>query len=331
VPPVAVPPVAVGAGGPLIRLDHPAALVRWSLAVDFRRRRPSPETLTWVGRETGGKVVAWRRMTGGIVTTVHRLTVERGAARSQLILRQFERATASHVRLIEDEAAVLQGVAACGLAAPEFVAACPDGAKTSGYPSLLMTRLPGHIDLRPADRGQWLQQIAGLAVRIHNAPVAAPAFRSWIDPADLKVPASASRPRLWQTVISVLQQPGSMPDPCFIHGDFQHFNFLWRRDRLTGVVDWGLASTGPPDVDAGHCRLNLAVLFGADVAEQFRLVYEAEAGAVVDPWWDLQAIGLYGDSWPQFIPVQVAGRVPVDARGMTARVEDLLQAVLRRL
>jgi len=31
-----------------------------------------------------------------------------------------------------------------------------------------------------------------------------------------------------------------------------------------------------------------------------------------------------GDTWQEFIPVQVAGRAPVDLAGMTARVEDVL-------
>ncbi|MCW2936210.1 MAG: hypothetical protein JWM19_7172 [Actinomycetia bacterium] len=62
---------------------------------------------------------------------------------------------------------------------------------------------------------------------------------------------------------------------------------LWRRGRLTGVVDWATSCTGPADFDVGHCRLNLAVLFGADWAERLRLAYEAEAGRAVDPWWDL--------------------------------------------
>jgi aminoglycoside phosphotransferase (APT) family kinase protein len=299
--------------------------------VDFRRRRPSPQTLAWVEQETGSKVVAWRRLTGGIVTTVHRLTLVRNGQSCTLVLRQFERATANHACLIEQEAVVLRDARACGLAAPEYVTSCADGADTSGHPSLLMTRLPGRVNLMPADRDDWLRQIADVAVRIHNAPVSAPAFRSWIDPADLKVPESAARPELWQTVIDLLLQPGSTPDPCFIHRDFQHFNFLWRRGQLTGVVDWGMASTGPPDADIGHCRLNLAVLFGADVAERFRLAYEAESGRAVDPWWDLHAIASYGDAWPRFIPVQVAGRAPVDTDGMTARVEDLLEAILRRL
>lgn len=300
-------------------------------AMDFGRRRPSPETLDWVERVAGGKVVAWRRLTGGIVTTVHRLTVGSGGQRRVLVLRQFERATASHERLIRNEAAVLRGAAGGQLAAPECIAASPDGADTSAHPSILMTRLPGHILLMPEDRDNWLRQIAAMAVRIHDARVRAPAFSSRLDLADLTIPESASRPRLWRTLSAVLQQQGDVPAPCFIHGDFQHFNFLWRRGRLTGAVDWGTAATGPAEVDVGHCRLNLAVLFGPDVAERFRLAYQAEAGRTMDPWWDLHAISCYNDAWPRFIPVQVADRAPVDPAGMTARVEDLLEATLRRL
>jgi len=92
-----------------------------------------------------------------------------------------------------------------------------------------------------------------------------------------------------------------------------------------------MASTDPPDLDVGHCQLNLAVLFRADVAERFRLAYEAEAGRAVDPWWELQAIAAYNDSWRRFIPVQVGDRAPVDTHGMTSRVEDLLSATMRRL
>jgi hypothetical protein len=97
------------------------------------------------------------------------------------------------------------------------------------------------------------------------------------------------------------------------------------------VVDWEGASSGPPDFDAGHCRLNLAVLFSADWAERFRYAYEARAGRRVDPWWDLYALASYNDSWQWFIPVQVDGRAQVDVAGMTGRVEELVQATLRRL
>jgi aminoglycoside phosphotransferase (APT) family kinase protein len=113
------------------------------------------------------------------------------------------------------------------------------------------------------------------------------------------------------------------------HGDYQHFNLLWSRERLTGIVDWSGIWLGPPEVDVCHCRLNLAVLYSAEVAEEFRAIYEAEAGRAVDPWHDVHRLGVYGKEWPRFIPIQVHGRAPV-RRGMTARVEDLLRRALNR-
>jgi aminoglycoside phosphotransferase (APT) family kinase protein len=194
-----------------------------------------------------------------------------------------------------------------------------------------MTYLPGRVDLSPADPGRWLHQMADAAARIHDAAVTAPAFHMWRDPGRLAVPATATHPGLWRTMARVLSKPESHHDQRFIHADFQHFNLLWSRGRLSGVVDWGYAASGPPDLDTGHCRLNLAVLFGADWAERFRHAYEARAGRRVDPWWDLYAISSYNDSWQEFIPVQVDGRAQVDVAGMTRRVEELVQATLGRL
>jgi aminoglycoside phosphotransferase (APT) family kinase protein len=230
---------------------------------------------------------------------VHRLTVERGGgSRTFVVLRQYEHA-APHVADL-------------------------------GRPTVLMSRLRGHLDLAPADPGRWLGQMAATAAAIHDAP--APDFEPWIDPASLTAPGSATRPWVWRDAIAVLRSPppGQRPS-CFIHRDFQHFNLLWAGRRLTGVVDWSVASSGPPEVDVGHCRLNLAVLFSPDWAERFRLAYEAETGRRTDPRWDLLALAAYRDSWRRFIPIQVGGRVQVDTGGMTARVEDLIASVLGRL
>jgi aminoglycoside phosphotransferase (APT) family kinase protein len=113
------------------------------------------------------------------------------------------------------------------------------------------------------------------------------------------------------------------------HGDYQHFNMLWSRQGLTGIVDWSGIWLGPPEIDVSHCRLNLAVLYGPAVADDFRDAYEAVAGRRVDQWVDVHRIGNYNDRWPDFIPIQVHGRAPV-RRGMTARVEELLRRALNR-
>ena len=53
----------------------------------------------------------------------------------------------------------------------------------------------------------------------------------------------------------------------------------------------------------------------------------------MDPWWELYALLNYGDGdgWAKAIPIQVAGRCPVDVAGMTARVEVAVETALRRL
>lgn len=294
----------------------------------FLRRRPSPQTLDWVERVTGARVVAWRRMTGGLTSAVHRLTVDDGSHRSVLVLRQYE--GEHEVALVRDEVAALHAVRGAGLPAPEPIAADPDGSESDGRPALLMTRLPGRPVVAPGDPEDWLRQIAAVAVRIHDVRVSAPPFRPRFDASTPVVPASATRPAVWEAAYGILRQPAPEPDLRFIHRDLQPFNLLWRRGRLTGVVDWAMSCTGPAAFDVGHCRLNLAVLFGADRAERFRRAYEAETGQAVDPWWDLYALAAYTDEWRRFIPIQVAGRAPVDTASMTSRVEDLLEAASAR-
>ena len=145
------------------------------------------------------------------------------------------------------------------------------------------------------------------------------------------MPAAARRPDVWTAAKRVIAAGPPSGEAVFVHGDYQHFNVLWSRGRLSGLVDWTSSRIAPPDVDVGHCRLNLAVLYSADVAERFRHVYESEAGRHVEPWWDVHQLLAYGDSWLHFIPVQVAGRARVDVRGMTGRVEELLAMTLARL
>ncbi|MBO0836743.1 MAG: aminoglycoside phosphotransferase family protein [Actinobacteria bacterium] len=298
----------------------------------FGRRRPSVQTLRWVERSLGGtaRVVAWRRMTGGISSAVHRLTIDYGSYRDVLVLRQYEHAADGSAKLVRDEAAILRAVHAAGVPAPEPIAADAEGRESDGRPAMLMTRLPGRLDLTPADPEGWLQQIAAMAVRIHDLRIAAGPFRSRIDAVARVIPASATRPVVWKTAFRHLRQQAPELATCFIHRDFQHFNLLWRRGQLTGVVDWAASCSGPAEFDAGHCRLNLAVLFGADWAERFRMAYQAEAGRTIDPWWDLYAVTSYSDEWRRFIPVQVAGRTPVDVVAMTAEVERLLDSIVRR-
>jgi aminoglycoside phosphotransferase (APT) family kinase protein len=283
------------------------------------------EALDWVCTVTGKRVIRVRRLLGGLTSDVRAVTLAGGET---LVLRRYTAWGREAAEPVAREAATLEHLVHSDLPAPRLVAARPDG----DVPMLLMTRLPGRIWLTPPDPEPWLAQMARTLAAVHAVPPTGPVRdRPPLDPGELSVPDWTARPEVWGRAITVLSTPPEPFKPVFIHSDYQHFNMLWSRRRLTGLIDWVFAGTDHPDVDTAHCRLNLAVLFSIDHAERFRVLYEAESGRSVDPWWDLRGIGGYGQDWKQFIPVQVAGRAPVDAAGMDDRIEGLMDLILRRL
>jgi aminoglycoside phosphotransferase (APT) family kinase protein len=229
------------------------------------------------------------------------------------------------------EADVLTSLEGAELPIPRLLASDPNGQASGGFPALVMTKMPGRVFLTPANPDSWLKQMAVTLARIHSVKVGLTADQQPIRKTEHPTFDWAIRPELWEEAMAVIDGPPPALEPGFLHGDYQHFNMVWSRERLTGVLDWPSGSVGPQDADLGHCRLNLAVLYSADWADRFRLAYESEAGRTVEPWWDLFEILQYSPDWEQFIPIQVAGRAAVDAQGMTGRVEELIRSILRRI
>jgi aminoglycoside phosphotransferase (APT) family kinase protein len=279
-------------------------------------------------------VLGGRRLSGGITSSIHRLAVEtRQGAHLQVVLRRWTPADRGEIanapQLVEREQRVLRGLEGTALPAPRVLAADPTGEST-GFPAILMTRVPGRMDLAPNDPSAWLRQIVATAVRTHDLDVEAEPYE-W-QQKDVPIPPWTSRPADWRVAGSVVRGTPPAHEIRFAHGDYQHFNLLWRRGRLTGIVDWANAFRGPADVDVAHCRLNLAVLYSADLAAAFLAAYEAEVGRRIDPYWDLRsATSPARHDWEAFIPTQVGGRTPFDPAAMRRRVDDHLAAALRRI
>ncbi|WP_150460807.1 phosphotransferase family protein [Nesterenkonia ebinurensis] len=304
---------------------------------EFRQRRPSEETLAWVAASMGrgSRIVGYRRLTGGVSSAVHRLTVERGGKRTLVVLRQYPGGFGL-VGALENEIANLRVVAESGLPVPRILATDVTGTSTGGAPSLLMTRLPGHVDLNPVEPRSWMTRIAEIAVLLHSLDLPAKTFNpwtdSWIAPLDgLQVPVGAQQPDVWKAAFGVMAAPPPTDTAVFLHGDFLPVNILWSRGRITGLTDWNSIHRGSPAIDIGHCRRYLAVLYSPEWSEQLRLLYESIAGVILDPWWDLYALLHHDDTQPKWIRSQVAGRRPVDVPGMTSRVEVAIETALRRL
>lgn len=265
----------------------------------------------------GARIVHCEPLQGGITASVDLVVLDHRGRSVELVLKRSTRGQAAEPRrATEREVEVLELLKTAGVAAPRLVAANDS--------ALLMTRLPGQVWLTPTDRRSWLGQMASTLAQLHEVqpPGGMPARELEMRP--VRTPLDSRRPGVWQHVVELLERPAPVGGGL-LHGDYQHFNLLWHREQLSGVVDWTWAGIGHPDRDVGHCCLNLAVLFAPDWAKDFVAAYEAEAGRVTDAWWRAFQLSRFGgDTWQEFIPVQVAGRAPVDASGMTARVEDVL-------
>src|SRR5215212_3262090 len=125
--------------------------------------RPPADLLAWVEETLGrsARVVAWTRLSGGLTSIVHALTVEREGGRQEYVLRwwvpdsEWARWIARAVPL---ETAVLTKLEGSGIPAPRVIGSLADTAR--GGPALLMTRLPGRVHLMPLDRDRWLRRMA---------------------------------------------------------------------------------------------------------------------------------------------------------------------------
>jgi aminoglycoside phosphotransferase (APT) family kinase protein len=227
-------------------------------------------------------------------------------------------------------------VARSGLPVPSVLAADVAGASTGGAPSLLMTRVEGHVDLDPREPGSWMRRIAEMAASVHRLDLPAKTFRPWVDswiaPLDgFQVPAGAHRPSVWAAAFDAMATPPPHDTAVFLHGDLLPVNLLWSRGRITGLVDWNGVHRGSRAIDVGHCRQVPAALYSPEWSEQLRSLYVSVAGAPLDPWWDLYALLHHDGDQPRWIRQQVAGRRPIDMAGMTARVEAAVETALRRL
>jgi len=296
------------------------------------------DTLIWAASSMGkgSRIVGHRRLTGGVNSAVHRLTVERDNTRTFVVLRQYPAGSVALRTALEKAIANQKVVAGSGLPVPTILAADVDGGATGGAPSLLMTRLPGHVHLNPAEHRPWIARIAEFATRLHSVDLPAPTFRpwadSWITPlGEFRVPAGARKPAVWQAAFKAMECVPPEDAAVFLQCDYLPVNLLWSRGTITGLTDWNGIHRGSRAIDVGQCRRYLAALYSPVWSEELRSVYQSIAGVPLHPWWDLYALLHHNDNAPESISRQVAGRRPVDVVGMTARVEIVVEQALQRL
>lgn len=276
-----------------------------------------------------------RRLRGSTSATLYRLTVLRGASLATYVLRLFTNSEWLIVEpdIPEHEAAALEKVHTASLPVPGLVACDPRGA-SCGLPALLMTHLPGKVDLLPTSIESWLCQQAEFLMRLHAVDPGAFAwnYRPYYKPAELSIPAWSTRPQLWEKAIEIMRSPSPTSPTCFIHRDYHPVNLLWRRGKLSGVVDWVNSCLGPAGVDVAWARHNLASMYGLPMADRWLEVCQEVMGTSwrYDPYWDIQTLlevlpgppGVY-PPWRDF------GLDHLNAPLVTQRIEEYLASLLK--
>ncbi|MWK35972.1 phosphotransferase [Actinomadura sp. J1-007] len=269
---------------------------------------PSRATLRWVqeclGR--GAEVRMVRPLAGGAAHANHALLVEsRSGSPHRLVLRRWTardgdrpgsggRHSFGDVEFSpEREIAALALLAGCTLPTPSLVAADPAGAYCDA-PALLITRLPGHPP-RPApdDLPEYLIQLAAALLSVHalNGAATMPPYLPY-NRLDVRVPPKhALRPGLWERAFDIASAPAPQAPARFVHRDYHPDNTLWSYGKLTGVVDWSDASSGPVAVDIAHMRRGLALRYGPAAADRFLASFDQVSGGYEhDPYWDVRSL-----------------------------------------
>jgi aminoglycoside phosphotransferase (APT) family kinase protein len=264
------------------------------------RRRPPERTLRWALESIGpgSWLTSLRRLTAGGWHANHAITIVDGSgAEHRLVLRRWARpewADEDPDFTAEREAAMLDLLSGSPIPAPRLIAADTEGVECD-VPTLLLDRLDGGPPGLPDDMSAFLAQLAEALTTIHAVDGGArdriAGFRTFYDPRSLEPPAWSERPAVWERALEIARAEPPQGPRCFIHRDYHPENTLWSRGRLTGIVDWTSACWGPPALDLGHMRWNLAVTYGVDAAAEFLRLHRTLAGRLDDRrYWDAVAL-----------------------------------------
>jgi aminoglycoside phosphotransferase (APT) family kinase protein len=204
-----------------------------------------------------------------------------------LVLRRYVNELVNQLPMaIAHEAQALKAArVVLGDLVPESLAHDSTGAR-AGYPSLLMTYLPGKPVLHEMDLRQMVEPLAIL--HAHGAPKGFPRYRHWFDIDRLAIPKWTKWPDTWAELIGAVNGGEPRAKHVLLHRDYHPGNLMWEHGMLSGIVDWPSSCRGPRGIDVAHARGNLALVDGVAAAEEFLRAYRQIVPSYDhDSWWDI--------------------------------------------
>ena len=295
------------------------------------------EALAWASKavHAEAQIIAAKQLKGGMSSLVHELRVRVGETELSVVLRLFhdKEWLRNEPDLARHEAESLRMAARSAVVpVPEVIAFDESGADC-GMPAVLMSRLDGETVLALPDFGRWIDGMAEALAALHALEAGEFPWKHFRYADALRLDASAwSRvPGEWLAAAGIVLGPPPAVAPRFIHRDYHPTNILWSGGNVSGIVDWVNGCIGPAGIDVGHCRVNLAQLYGVGAAELFLDAYCRHAGETFtyDPYWDLVSLidmaywepDVYG-GWTDL------GFTGLDKSTIVARLDGLLLHVL---
>lgn len=257
----------------------------------------APETIGWIEGISGNRVnlEGIEKLQGGTSSLVFEISFENRSLQENVILRLFHKKEwlAMEPDLAVHESASLEQAAKSEISVPLLLAYDETGEKC-GMPAVLMTKLPGKTILQPSNMETWLDEMAMTLAKLHKQTAENFNYEyfSYNDALRLEMPLWSKFQNDWMRAFYIVAGVRPQSAHCFIHRDYHPGNILWQEEEIAGVVDWVNACRGPAGIDVGHCRVNLAQLFGVSTADKFLEAYLIHAGKAFEyeAYWDLLAL-----------------------------------------
>jgi aminoglycoside phosphotransferase (APT) family kinase protein len=214
-----------------------------------------------------------------------------------------------------------------------------------GTPAIVISYLPGKGDLSPTNIYKWTQQMGEVLAKVHrfNYDVKGmPVMFNRDKDTDIML---AEKPdekvlgmyrqgrKLWEYLLKNWSNV-KKNSKVFLHQDFHPGNIIWDGENLSGIVDWDGASVGHAGYDISHCRVDLVLQFGQDIADLFLASYQDAYGERIDklPFWDLHRALNAIPNYVYWIPgMHGLGRTDLNPQNMWKRLEKFVDITISEI